>query len=143
MVSTDRAVGVLCEQLQAAAGLVQLGQQHHCMVVPLGVQLSMLGCCREWSACRRPGASSKRRHSTEACHDRDQWRLLPLRRVEAREAYMRRSHEFAVGLLAHEGGRQLTERTPDDALRYQSVMFALAKALDKVRPGLLGGREVC
>ena len=55
---------------------------------------------------------------------------------------MRRSHEFAVGLLAHEGGRQLTERTPDDALRYQSVMFALAKALDKVRSGLLGGRRV-
>ena len=46
---------------------------------------------------------------------------------------MRRSQEFAVGLLAHEAGRQLTERTPDDALRYQSVMFALAKALDKVR----------
>ena len=38
MVSTDRVVGVLCEQLQAAAGLVQLGQQHHCIVVPLGVQ---------------------------------------------------------------------------------------------------------
>ena len=57
--------------------------------------------------------------------------LLPCAcRVELRQAYIRRSHEFAGTLRRGEKGAR-NERTPDDAMRYQSVMFALSKALDK------------
>ena len=57
-------------------------------------------------------------------------------RVELRKAYIKRSHEFAATLQRGEKGLR-NERTPDDAMRYQSVMFALAKALDKARVSLV------
>jgi hypothetical protein len=52
--------------------------------------------------------------------------------VELRKAFIRRSHEFAATLQRGEKGAR-NERSPDDAMRYQSVMFAMSKALDKAR----------
>ena len=46
-----------------------------------------------------------------------------------RKAYIKRHHEF---IAAVESCTTL-ERTPDDSLRFQSVMFSLVRALDKVR----------
>ncbi len=46
-----------------------------------------------------------------------------------RKAYIRRHHEFIASM---EDAPALLERTPDDSLRFQSVMFAIVRALDKV-----------
>ncbi len=45
---------------------------------------------------------------------------------------MKKQHEFAFA-MRRATEPHLVNRTPDDALRYQSVMFALIRALDKVR----------
>ncbi|BDA49627.1 hypothetical protein COCOBI_14-2470 [Coccomyxa sp. Obi] len=51
-------------------------------------------------------------------------------RVKLRKQYVQRQHEFVFAL--HRATEpHLVDRTPDDALRYQSVMFALIRALDK------------
>ena len=46
-----------------------------------------------------------------------------------RKAYIRRHHEFIAALA---DAPALLEGTPDDSLRFQSVMFAIVRALDKV-----------
>jgi len=54
-------------------------------------------------------------------------------RVELRKAYIHRQHEH-VFAMKRSKEPHLLERSPDDALRFQSVCFSLACALDKVRP---------
>lgn len=54
-------------------------------------------------------------------------------RVQLRKQYVQKQHEFVFAL--HRAKEpHLMDRSPDDALRYQSVMFALIRALDKVNP---------
>lgn len=55
------------------------------------------------------------------------------RRVKLRRQYVQKQHEFAFA-MQRDTEPHMIERSPDDALRYQSVMFALIRALDKVRP---------
>ena len=50
-------------------------------------------------------------------------------RVALRRAYIKRHHEFLISVKSCTS----LERTPDDSLRYQSVIFSLIRALDKVR----------
>lgn len=57
-------------------------------------------------------------------------------RVELRKGLNERARQFAEGAAA--GCAAGAERTPDDALRFQSVIFALSKVLDKVRLLWLG-----
>ncbi len=54
-------------------------------------------------------------------------------RVQLRKQYVQKQHELVSALHRAEESH-LIDRTPDDALRYQSVMFALIRALDKVTP---------
>ena len=49
-----------------------------------------------------------------------------------RRAYIKRHHEFLISVKSCTS----LERTPDDSLRYQSVIFSLIRALDKVRRSL-------
>ncbi len=58
--------------------------------------------------------------------------------MELRKALNERSREFAACAAA--GCAAGAERTPDDALRFQSVLFGLSTVLDKVRAPLLAGR---
>jgi hypothetical protein len=53
--------------------------------------------------------------------------------VQLRKQYVKKQHEFMFA-MRRATEPHLVDQTPDDALRYQSVMFALIRALDKVRP---------
>ncbi len=51
--------------------------------------------------------------------------------MQLRMQYVQKQHEFVFALHRAKEPHMM-DRTPDDALRYQSVMFALIRALDKV-----------
>lgn len=53
--------------------------------------------------------------------------------MQLRKQYVKKQHEFMFA-MRRATEPHLVDQTPDDALRYQSVMFALIRALDKVRP---------